>query len=572
MSNKDKSNIDNPAEGEITVAKKPFYTRTPVIITAAVLAVVIIVGILVGSAMAAEGLTLGKFMTDDIAREDFLAKLFGYQVRPLDFMKDDLDRYVTVDAEDYKGYDIKINVPEPTEDDLEFEIIKLLASKRKTDNVDRTYWLNRPIGAGDAVYVYYAGYEYDEDGNRVEIPNSSNYSYTVEKLKNSGGIMIGGGSMIPGFEYSLLGVVPNHYNTDFVRYTTGNVQEGDVVYATASYVKEDGLLYEGATIRIDLGDENVERLWGVNIYDYLKEEQIGMTNTSPITLTCEGSGDKITFTRITVNYITRCEDDSVLTIQARFPYDYSEESLRGKEVYFDIFFFGVVDYECPTYDDTFVLETLGVKEELIADYEGASAAEKYKNYRKDLLQKEYLDNVALESENVMWEHLKKTITVKEYPKREVNRVYDNYYYSLRASYIEANSDGAGYESLDEFACESLALDKGADWTGYIMQMTEDEIKEKLIFYSIMRAEGLAPTDEEFSRCYREELELDFEYYYGKGRDDYKSAEEYEVALAEYEKMMLDEVGVSYYNDIIYYAFATPAILDFANVINEAESK
>ena len=552
-----------------TDAPKPFYTKVPFIVGTAVLALVLIVLLLVGLAMGSSGVTLGELFSDRLAREDFFAELFGFQVKQLDYVNDSLDDYIDIKEEDYKGYDIEINVPKPTDADLENDILKLLAANRDNTNVDRTFWLNKPIGPGDAAYIYYAGYTYDKDGNRVEISGGSNYSSTVAQLKSSGGIKIGGGSMIPGFELSLLGKIPNDYNVDFSRYTAGNVAEGDVVYLTASYVREDGLLYEGASLRIDLGDENVEKMWGVGIYNYLAEEQIGMTNTTPITLTCEGSGDKITYTRITVNYTTRCEDDRVLTIEATFPEDYREASLRGQKAYFDIFFYGVVDYACPEYNDAFVTETLKVEESVYASYEGETVAEKYKNYRMALLMENYEESCEIAAENAMWEYLKEKIRVKEYPSRELRRVYENYYYDVRAQYLIASEDGEGFESIDEFARAYLSLEEGASWELHLETVARDEIKEKLIFYYIIRAEGLMPTDEEYERLYRQELILDFEYYMDKTEADYDSPEDFEAALRDYEKIVFEEYGEPYYKDIVYYNYATENILKFANVINRA---
>ena len=184
----------------------------------------------------------------------------------------------------------------------------------------------------------------------------------------------------------------------------------------------------------------------------------------------------------------------------------------------------------------------------------------------------YEEKVHTAAEDAMWEYLKKTVKIKKMPSREVNRIYENYYYDIMHDYRSANADGAGYESLDEYARDALGLDIGADWTEYIMMMTEDEVMEKLIFYTIIRNEGLVPTEEEFKVLYRKELELDFEYYYGKTSKDYESYEAFEEELLAYEKEMLDAIGVSYYHDAIYYNYATDNILEFANIINTAVSE
>ncbi len=575
MANKDKNTAQQP-EGELIAVKHPFYTKPWVIITAAVLAVVLIVSMLVGVSMSARGITLGQLITDEDVRDQYFSWLFGYELKNIDFINDDLSKFIEISDEIYKGYDLTVSVSRPGELELENKILQLLASNRDVQNVDRRYMLNVPITAGDAVYMYYTGYQLNEAGERVDISGTSNFDLSVDELKASGGVKIGGGSLIPGFELALVGKVPKDYNTDFTKIIGGNlpkdgVPENCVVYATASYVMEDGLLYEDEKIRIDFRDGKAEDKWGVGIYDYLCEKSIGMTNTAPpLTLTC-ADGNKITYTRMTVEYFTQCENDP-LVIETTFPEDYDNASLRGKTVYFDIYFYGVVIYNTPEFNDDFILNTLKVSEDSLAELEGEGVTEKYKTFLMNELLAAYEEKVHTAAEDAMWEYLKKTVKIKKMPSREVNRIYENYYYDIMHDYRSANADGAGYESLDEYARDALGLDIGADWTEYIMMMTEDEVKEKLIFYTIIRNEGLVPTEEEFKVLYRKELELDFEYYYGKTSEDYESYEEFEQALFSYEKEMLDAIGVSYYHDAIYYNYATDNILEFANIINTAVSE
>ena len=559
-----------PSENEVITEKQRFYTQPWVIAVAAVLVVVLIVGILMGVSMNAQGITLGQLFTDADVRDRYFSYLFGYELEPVDFLNDDLSKYIDLSDNAHRGYDIKVSISKPGDLELQNKILNLLASKRDAQNVNREYKLNVPITAGDAAYIYYTGYKIDENGERIDLPSTSNFDLSVDELKASGGIKIGGGSMIPGFELALVGKVPNEYNYDFTKVIGGKlpseVPENCVIYATASYVMEDGLLYEDEPIRIDFRAGDAEDKWGAGVYDYLREKNIGMTNTdSPITLTC-ADGNRITYTRMTVNYFTQCESDA-LVIETKFPTDYSNAALAGQTVFFDIYFYGVVVYNTPEFDETFILETLKVKAEDIAEYEGADTVEKYKSYLMAELNAEYEEKVKKAAEEKMWEYLEKNIKVKSLPQREVIRIYENYYYEMFNEFRRANADGAGYESLDEYAREALGLEIGADWTEYLLDMTEDDVTRKLIFYSIIRHEGLVPTEEEFAAVYRRELELDFEYYYGKTSEDYDTYEAFEEALFAYEDEMLDAVGLSYYHDAVYSAYATEKILAFANIIN-----
>lgn len=566
------------AEQGAELTREAFYTKPAVIAMAAVLAVVLIVGIFLVMMMNSIGITVGQFLTDEYARGDFFAFLFKTSAAPVDFINGNLSGFITVSEEQYKDYEIKINVPPVSDAELEEDIIKLLASNRGERDGDYRFDLDDEIRPGDVVYLRYAGYLIDEDGNRVEIPGETNFKLSDTELKATGGIKIGGGSMMSGFEGSLVGIVPSEHQCEFTLAKGGSVLEGDVVYVTATYVKEsDGMLYEGENIRIDLGDENVEDMWGAGIYNYLAEKSIGITNTTPITMSCNGTdvngnpiNEKITFVKAKVNYATRnCENDKVLTVKAAYPYDYEDKELRGETVYYDVFFLGVTSYESPELTDTFILDTLKLTEEKLSDYEGETLVERFRSYRLSLLEAKRNERVKQDSEDAMWEYLKSSIAIKKLPKREYLRVYENYYYTVRSGYIAATEEGLGYESIDEYARDFYGLTTEDDWLLLIEEKSISDVTEKLIFYSIIRAEGLIPTDEEYRAIYRRELELDYKYYSGKTKDDFSSAEAYEKALADYEEEMLENVGESYYKDAVYYAYATGKILDFATVKNEA---
>ena len=82
----------------------------------------------------------------------------------LDYLSDDLSQYIEFDESAYKDYDIEINVPNVSDTEVEHEILKTLASKKGSLLYDGKYVFTRPVAAGDKVYIYYRGYELDEDG------------------------------------------------------------------------------------------------------------------------------------------------------------------------------------------------------------------------------------------------------------------------------------------------------------------------------------------------------------------------------------------------------------------------
>ena len=220
--NKRKDDIDalslnNVDDGDVAAPKKKaFYTRTWFIVTAAVTAFVLLVAMLIGIGMGVQGLTLRE--------------LFGLDEKRMDFLNDNLDKYIEIEDSDYKDYELEVCIPKPGEMDVENEILKLQAANKGGLKYNGSYMLSEPVTPGDKVYIFYTGYEINENGERVELDGTSNYS-TYKDGGNGDELEIGSGSFVPGFELGLLGKIPMEYS-EFKTYRSGKVQENDVVYAT----------------------------------------------------------------------------------------------------------------------------------------------------------------------------------------------------------------------------------------------------------------------------------------------------------------------------------------------------
>lgn len=479
---------------------------------------------------------------------------------PIDFLNDNLSYYIDIDEKDYKDYTIQINMPKPGETELQHEIIKLLAKKKGSLLHDGKYTTEEPIDAGDKAYIWYTGYELDENGKRTDIPGSSNFWDTKPDE-----IVVGDSDLVVGFDLALIGKIPADY-CKFHKHRMGKVQEGDVVYATVTYVEESGEYYENAEVRIDLGDEDVENKWGMNILDYLQEQSIGFLNSDTTTLYRADNEEAITYIDIQINFVTR-DETAPLVFSVEFPYDYRDASLRNKTVYYDVYIDETLEYESAVYNDEFVTETLEIKAEELEGYEGEGAAEKYKSkLMTDLLAK-YESNREQEIQNKLWKHLRESVKVKRLPKYEVRSLYDEYYYGYQAQYAGFVNY---YDSLDAFICASLEIDSSANWKAVLTSMVEDEVKEKLIFYYILQNENMVPEGEEFDRIYRRELEADFTYYSGKTVDDYLTPGDYEKALSDYEAIIIEQYGKEGYLNSVYYNYAIGLLVDMAKVENIAE--
>jgi len=485
----------------------------------------------------------------------------------IDFLKDDLSGYITLTPEEYKGYTIEINVPDVTDLELDTKILTVLASHKNTSKLlnDGKYVRSKKINAGDKVYLWYRGYTLDENGVATEIDGASNMADA-----DSTELIIGSGSFVPGFELSLVGKVPEDYTRldSSFRVSVGAIHPTDVIYATASYVDEVGNgVYNNAKIRIDLKDPQLEAKWGEGALEYFTAMQIGLTDFRDKTFTRNGALGDITYTEVTVNYVTR-GDENPLKVTTVFPYKYENNpALSGKTVYFDVYIEKVLQYEYKTLNDEFVTETLGLSIESLAEYEGDSLVEKYRSKVRAEMNASRAEDAYYASEDAMWEYLKKNVKIKKLPEKEVRRIYDNYYYSYQTQYNASYT--SVYNSVDAYICNTLGIEETADWRAALTAQVEDEVTEKLIFYTIMRQEGLVPEGEQFEEVYRAELERDFAFY-GKTRDDFATDEEYEAALANYEKQVIDYYGAAFYNETVYYNYASRKILEFANINNIAK--
>ena len=481
----------------------------------------------------------------------------------LDYLESDLRKYLVLKESDYKGYTIEIAVPPVTDDDVEAIILRRLAEKKGALLFDGHYVTSEPIAAGDIAYLRYIGYTIDENGVRHELDFEEYCNFEDADSKR---FEIGRGTFpVSTVELDLVGRIPTDYGK-FTKVEKGAIKSTDVAYCTVTYSTLDGEKHENEKIRFDLTDPKLNDIWGMGFSDYILERMIGITSFDSRTFYYHGSDDALIVEQFRVDYVTRIAGEP-LKVEATVPYDNDDEDLRGKTVYFDIYIDQTVCYERREFNDQFVTETLGYTEEKLAEYEGQTPSEKYRNMIKHSLDVIYEENYYAAAEQAMWDYLCSTVKFKKLPENEIKRIFDNYYYEFQTLYA---ANASAYAGLDAFICSCYGLEEYEDWRGVLTAQVTREVQEKLIFYSILKAENLIPTDEEYPALYRKELEADYLYYSGKTREDFKTDAEFEEALAAYEKEMLDYYGEEKYRESIYYYYASEKMLEFAKVVNKAE--
>ena len=214
--------------------------------------------------------------------------------------------------------------------------------------------------------------------------------------------------------------------------------------------------------------------------DFVNISYVGTMDGEPF----EGGsneGDSIVLTENN-GYIDWFDDDlygimpgTTVTTTNNFPENYHEH-LAGKEVTFEITLNYIAGhYTIPEVTDEFIYEIVG--------FESVAA---YREHLRKLLQEEYDAEYELEKYQLMWEQVLENATVIELPKTQVM-----YYYTSERSIYEvyAAENGYTYEELLELVGIT---------DEYMMEVMESRVKEEIIFYSLVKAESLEVTQEDYA--------------------------------------------------------------------------
>lgn len=481
--------------------------------------------------------------------------------RDVNYIEDNLSLYISLSEKDYKGYTLEVLYDEMSESDVDRKIMSLRYQKRKgiLNNGGNIINLNQPVNVGDTVKIFYRGYTKDANGVQTDFAGGCNFTGSAHSLE------IGSLGFIPGFEESIVGVKPNDYSKLSVK-KTGTVSAGDVIYLSYKAMLPDGSSVTKSSERIDLSAGDVDARYGTGFAEFFNEATIGKKISENKTFAM-GTGSAVYFD-MKVDYATSGEDNP-LTINAYFPADYSEPTLRGKTVFFDVFFQEVIAYDTPEYNDTFITETLGISEETLSKYEGSTTVEKHRNMLKGAIEEEYLSRKKPLVEDAVWEHLHEVVKVKKLPQ---NQVDDEYYKTYNEIEIAYSYYSSVYPSIDEFAVAYLGITDGTNWKDYMRKNAEGVIREKLIFYYIIREENMLPDAAEYEKRYNEIVQEYLDYHmeqtYKEELAAIKTEAERVKKIAEIKEEMLNFYGEEYFSEIVYYEYSLDAFLALANVVNK----
>lgn len=495
--------------------------------------------------------------------------------KTLDYMEDNLSKYVSISANDYKSFNVEIDIPNTSERDLPNEIIGILCDNKITPDGPVTNKKNITVGAGDVVNLYYRGYTLDDNGNKNYFTGGCNFdSETPTSLE------IGSSSFVVGFEYNLIGKNQKDYAT-MDKLTEGDlVGSNDTISISYSVAYADGNIKTSQGALINLADENLDTVWGEGFAEYFKSKKLVVGDSYATgnddklsvktTSTSSTAADEDLYFDITVEgayRINATEECPVLEIEAYFPYNYNEVSLQNKTAKFEVFIRTVQDYDTPEFDDKFVTDTIKMSQEELAAYDGETLVEKYQSYLLAKLEHEYEDSVNSIIDNAFWDYIVDKAVFKKLPQGDIDASYKEMVYEVESAYISyQNSYGSSsqFSNIDQFARQYMGLASNVDWKEQLKADAELSIKQKLIFYYIIRTEGFVPSATEVKEIkddlYNEYLNSYLSYYgITSGADDYDSK-------VESAKQFIDsQYDDAYWTTNAEYEYGMRKIRTYANV-------
>lgn len=490
-----------------------------------------------------------------------LVAVFTTMSDSVDYMKDDLGKYIEISPEIYKNVEMDIPLLSYSDEALRREINKLLVKNKNKEAKYKGANVNSvALTLGDVANIWYRGFTVDENGNETDIASASNFSdNTSHQLE------LGSGQFIAGIEEALIGVIPSK-TPKFEKITNGRITAEQVVYASYDIFTPDGS-YEKVTLgRIDLTDPSVDEKYGNGFRRALITQQIGAVFKNEMIFRIGDDKVDTLYRNFIVEYATECENDPI-SVNVSFPANYKEQALRGKDVTFELYVSTAVIYDTPEWGEDFILNTLKVNADELSSYEGEGIVQKYENkLRAGLKANVEVSNKEL-IEDALWKYYTEKATVKRLPEDTVNRIYTKYYNAL----VETHKVyGLYYENIDDFACVYYGLAAGADWRAHITRLSENDVTEKLVFYYIIREENLLPDDEEYQRLYNKCVAEELESYsqsYRTELEKCKTDEEREALLAEIKAEMLAYYGEEYFRESVLYPYALDGLLGFVKMKN-----
>lgn len=232
------------------------------------------------------------------------------------------------------------------------------------------------------------------------------------------------------------------------------------------------------------------------------------------------------------------------SIPCKFPTDYDNKDLAGKDVVFDVTVNYIEETVYPELDDELVAKIVKEKElddsiKTVADFE--------KNL-KEALKNQAEANFKDAKFNAAWETVLANCTYAGTPQVDYDAAYNSMLTNIKSSYEQYSSilDWETFLKMSGFDSEE-ALKK------YCEESASDYVKTKLAMMAIAEKEGLKVSDEEYKDC----AQYYVDYY------QYDSLEDLVAALGKEKDLFIEER----YYEVIYYK-VYDVVVDNAKEVNK----
>ena len=470
--------------------------------------------------------------------------------RRVDYLNDDLGKYIEIDPESYLNYTLKINTSEPTDLEVSELIMREQVKYRELSGLGQ-YKHDGEIGVGDLILFRYHAYTDDGGMKGASTLTEGLIEYTV----GAGFYLMN--SAVLGLDEDIVGKRLEDISMSLG--TAGTV--GDGVIAYLSYELTDGEnITSHINERIDLSDPALDEVMGAGFRSFLVGKPVGSAVKDTLTTTLDGKS--VTYYAVKVDAVGK----NPLVASGTLPFDYYNAALASKTVYFDLYIEKYVDYTVPEFNDAFVSERLGYSS-FLDDFEGATLTERYESYLMTELKAEYKSRREALVEELVWEHLLASAMVKKLPKNDVSDIYDGYYEEI---VYQHESIGQGY-SIGEFARVYIGLDASEDWQAYLLAEAERAVTEKLLFFYIIKSEGWCPEGDKLDEYYEKAVNVYLTAALEASDispEHYESRAEYDKLVADVKAGLIADFGEDYFIEIAYSEYGWEKLLENITIIDE----
>ena len=212
--------------------------------------------------------------------------------------------------------------------------------------------------------------------------------------------------------------------------------------------------------------------------------------------------------------------DNVI-LNLKFPDDYSNEDVAGKDVVFDV----TINYKSvkvvPELDEDFVKENSDV-----------DTVDEYKEAVKEELLAQKESQADLDAKEALWNEIVASSEVISYPEKEMEAA------NAAADEIEKQykSQAESYGMEWEDFLESYMGSSQEDFEESKKQYAEETVLQEMVMYYIAREEGIEVTDKEYKEYLADSLETygftedTFKQSYGQTIEEYADDNQWRTAM------------------------------------------